>query len=183
MHDVEILLRVPVDGEPVIGNVLTPEEWPTLCQRLLGIVPEEGVDRKVSGKQNVGGAFILLQLWAWEWFPYVAPGRLGRRDRPPASPLDARVKRQFGRRQTIPDACNCMPVLHGKDWSAGSKDFRLDHLAEFEMWNNRLDHVVADGEADPHEYAYPADDPYVLWYERITLRYISRQGRATNTAV
>ncbi|KAI8547914.1 hypothetical protein RHMOL_Rhmol07G0232200 [Rhododendron molle] len=35
------------------------------------------------GKENMSGAFILLQLWAWERFPFVAPARLGMRQRPP----------------------------------------------------------------------------------------------------
>ncbi|KAE9445634.1 hypothetical protein C3L33_22470, partial [Rhododendron williamsianum] len=42
-----------------------------------------------SGKENVGGAFILVQLWAWERFLYVAPGRKGWHCRPAGSPLGA----------------------------------------------------------------------------------------------
>ncbi|KAG5553352.1 hypothetical protein RHGRI_011279 [Rhododendron griersonianum] len=51
------------------------------------------------------------------------------------------------------------------------------------MWNNRLDHIVPAGEADPHEYAYPVDDPYVSWYERITIQHISRLGGAADKAM
>lgn len=94
-----------------------------------------------------------------------------------------RVKRQFGFRQTIPDPCNCRQLPHGKDWKAGRKDFSLEHHGQLQIWNNRLEHVLPDGEADPHVYAYPPDDPYVLWYERITLRYVSRLGGAVDMAV
>lgn len=338
LQDVEVLLGLPIDGEPIIGS--TNEDWDLLCQRLLGIVPEDKVDRKGGkvtmtwlrehfkghlaagyteenvqqqargyilqliggvlmsdhsgsqvhlayltlledftivrswgsgclsnlyhylchgckiGKENMGGAFILLQLWAWERFPFVAPGRLGTRQRPPGSPLGARwddhfhspdlathvlgyyrnyfdiqrgdeviwrpyseeliaslppscragraiwmakvpllnfpmvqmhmpdrVMRQFGHRQTIPAHCNCRQPLHGKNWKAGQKDFQQDHHAELEMWNHRLNHIVPTGEADPHEYAYPADDPYVTWYERITIPYISRLGGGADKAM
>ncbi|KAI8535436.1 hypothetical protein RHMOL_Rhmol10G0173900 [Rhododendron molle] len=242
LQDVEVLLRLPVDGEPIIGS--TNEDWDLLCQRLLGIVPENKVDRK-------GG-----KLWAWERFPFVAPRRLGTRQRPPGSPLSARwddhfhspdlathvlgyyrnyfdfqradeviwrpyseellsslppscragraiwmanvpllnfpmvqmhmpnrVMRQFGHRQTISTHCNCRQPLHGKNWKAGQKDYRQDHHAELEMWNHRLNHIIPAGEADPHEYAYPADDPYVTWYERITVQYISRLGGGADKAM
>ncbi|KAG5528979.1 hypothetical protein RHGRI_029591 [Rhododendron griersonianum] len=66
--------------------------------------------------------------------------------------------------------------LHGKDWKAGQKDYRQDHRVELEMWNNRLDHIVPAEEVDPYEYAYPANDPYVTWYEMIMIQYISRLG-------
>ncbi|KAI8560874.1 hypothetical protein RHMOL_Rhmol04G0289700 [Rhododendron molle] len=94
-----------------------------------------------------------------------------------------RVMRQFGLRQTILAHCNCRQPPHGKNWKAGQKDYRQDHHAELEMWNHRLNHIVPAGEADPHEYAYPADDPYVTWYERITIPYISRLGGGMDKAV
>lgn len=34
-----------------------------------------------SNSKDAGGFFILLQVWAWERLPYLAPGRVG--DRPP----------------------------------------------------------------------------------------------------
>ncbi|KAH7834884.1 hypothetical protein Vadar_020616 [Vaccinium darrowii] len=43
-----------------------------------------------KNNNDVGGCFILLQLWAWEWFPYFAPGPVGKRVRPPDAPLGAR---------------------------------------------------------------------------------------------
>ncbi|KAI8572779.1 hypothetical protein RHMOL_Rhmol01G0227000 [Rhododendron molle] len=122
MQDVEVLLGLPVDDEPIIGK--STKEWGPLCQRLLGIVPVPDVDRKngKSGKQNVGGAFILLQLWAWERFPFVGPGHLGMRERMRSSLLGA------------------WQPPHGKDWKARQKDYRKDHRAKLKMWNNRLDH-------------------------------------------
>ncbi|KAF7148733.1 hypothetical protein RHSIM_Rhsim03G0242100 [Rhododendron simsii] len=142
LQDVEVLLGLPVDGEPVIWR--SSEDWGPLCERLLGIVLVLGVDRiggKImmtwlrehfighlaagytkedvrqqargyilqliggvlmsnhsgcqSGKQNVGGIFILLQLWAWERSPFVAPRCLGTRERPPGSHLVARWDDHF----------------------------------------------------------------------------------------
>lgn len=40
-----------------------------------------------TGSKNVGGAFILLQVWAWERFPNLAAGRASRRIHPHGSPL------------------------------------------------------------------------------------------------
>ncbi|KAI8527632.1 hypothetical protein RHMOL_Rhmol12G0090700 [Rhododendron molle] len=94
-----------------------------------------------------------------------------------------RVKRQFGFRQTIPDPYNCKQLLHGKDWKVGRKDFSLEHHAQLQIWNNRLDHMLPNGEADPHAYTYPPDDPYVLWYERIMLQYVSRLGGDVDMAM
>ncbi|KAF7151247.1 hypothetical protein RHSIM_Rhsim02G0127300 [Rhododendron simsii] len=302
LQDVEILLRVPVDGEAVIGRVLQKNEWGPLCNRLLGVVSQEklhitgvkvlmpwlrehftgqlpigytdeDVRRQARGYilQLIGGILMLdhsgshvhlacLTLLedftlAWVRFPYVALGRKGWHRHPPGSPLGARwhnhfhspdlathvlgayrhyfdmqkpdevvwrpyseeliaslphnccdgraiwtakvpllnfpmvqmhmpdrVKRQFGFRQTIPDPCNRRQLPHGKDWKAGHKEFSLEHHAQLQIWNNRLEHVLPDGEADPHAYAYPPDDPYVLWYERITLRYVSRLGGAVDMA-
>ncbi|KAG5557265.1 hypothetical protein RHGRI_007508 [Rhododendron griersonianum] len=177
LQDMEVLVGVPIDGEPVIGT--TNEDWVPLCRRLLGIVPEPKVERKGGkvmmtwlrqhfqghlaegytdenvqqqargyilqliggvlmpdhsgsqvhlayltlledltivrswgsaclsnlyhflchgcqiGKENMGGVFILLQLWAWKRFPFIAPGRLGRRQPPPGSPLGSRWDDRF----------------------------------------------------------------------------------------
>ncbi|KAH7865249.1 hypothetical protein Vadar_004185 [Vaccinium darrowii] len=40
-----------------------------------------------TNNNDVGGCFILLQLWAWERFRYFAPGRVDKRVRPPDAPL------------------------------------------------------------------------------------------------
>ncbi|KAE9446132.1 hypothetical protein C3L33_22091, partial [Rhododendron williamsianum] len=122
-----------------------------------------------SGKENVGGAFILVQLWARERFPYVAPGRKGWRRRPAGFPLSARWHNHF----------------HSPDLAThvlGAYRHYFDMQKVDEIWNNRLEHVLADGEADPHAYEYPPDDPYVLWYERIKLRYVSHLGGAVEMA-
>ncbi|KAG5524036.1 hypothetical protein RHGRI_030894 [Rhododendron griersonianum] len=341
LQDVEVLLGVPVDGEPVVGTILKKKDWNGLCERLLGAVPNETrkeikggkisltwlrarfrghlkpgyMDENIQqqargyilqliggilmpdysgsyvhlcyltllddlpvvrswgsaclgnlyhylchgckhGSDNVGGPFILLQLWAWERFPYLAPGLLGKRFRPTGSPLGARwhdnfhnpglaahvlgayrhffdlqkpdevlwrpytdelidslppicragraiwmakvplicfpfvqnhmpdrVMRQFGFRQTIPDACDYTHPPHGKDFKSGAKNYSVKYRAQVSMWNNRLHHVVPHGDVDlPDSVAYPDNDPYVLCYNRITIRYVSQLGAATDIA-
>ncbi|KAI8572218.1 hypothetical protein RHMOL_Rhmol01G0181100 [Rhododendron molle] len=82
-----------------------------------------------------------------------------------------RVMRQFGFRQTIPNACDCTQPPHGKDFKSGAKNYSVKYRAQVNMWNNRLYHVVPHGGVDlPDSVAYPDNDPYVLWYNRITIR-------------
>ncbi|KAI8542719.1 hypothetical protein RHMOL_Rhmol08G0161000 [Rhododendron molle] len=272
LQDVEVLLGVPVDGEPVVGTILKKKEWNGLCERLLGAVldqtrkeikggkisltwlrarfkghlkpgyTDENIRQQARGyilqliggilmldysgsyvhlcyltllddlsivrswgsaclgnlyhylchgckhgSDNVGGPFILLQLWAWERFPYLALKLLGKRFRPPGiwmakvplicfpfvrNHIPNRVMRQFGFLRTIPDACDCTQPPHGKDFKSGAKNYSVKYRAQVNMWNNRLHHVVPHGGVDlPDSVAYPNNDPYVLWYNRITIRY------------
>ncbi|KAH7850082.1 hypothetical protein Vadar_027649 [Vaccinium darrowii] len=238
LQDVEVILGIPVDGLPVVGS--TEQDWDKLCEELLGVIPEAKVSR-------TGG-----KLWAWERFPYFAPGRLGKRARPLDAPLGARwndafhtpdmathvlgayrhffdlqrpdevvwrpydeiienlplnchvgraiwmakvpllcfpyvenhmpdrVMRQFGYRQTIPDDCNCRAKPHGMNFKSGTKDYAVVHANSVALWNDRLNYIVLHGDVDID--VYPADDPYVVWYRKITLRYISRLGAAADIA-
>lgn len=92
-----------------------------------------------------------------------------------------RVMRQFGYRQTIPDDCNCRAKPHGMNFKSGTKDYAVVHANSVALWNDRLNYIVLHGNVDID--VYPADDPYVVWYRRITLRYISRLGAAADIAV
>ncbi|KAF7132729.1 hypothetical protein RHSIM_Rhsim09G0050600 [Rhododendron simsii] len=49
------------------------------------------------------------------------------------------------------------------------------------LWNNRANSIV--NITNPDILVYPADDPYLDWYERITLRFVSKMGAATNIAM
>ncbi|KAI8534232.1 hypothetical protein RHMOL_Rhmol10G0073500 [Rhododendron molle] len=40
-----------------------------------------------AGTKQITGCFILLQVWAWERLPYLAPGRLGKRAPKAGAPL------------------------------------------------------------------------------------------------
>ncbi|XP_058218437.1 serine/threonine-protein phosphatase 7 long form homolog [Rhododendron vialii] len=49
---------------------------------------------KIKSKQMTG-PFILVQVWAWERFPYLAPGRRGKRAPQPGAPLLGRWDDDF----------------------------------------------------------------------------------------
>ncbi|KAH7843401.1 hypothetical protein Vadar_016132 [Vaccinium darrowii] len=145
-----------------------------------------------TNNNDVGGCFILLQLWAWVRFPYFAPGRLGKRARPLDAPLGARWNDAFhtpdmathvlgAYRQTIPDDCNCRAKPHRMNFKSGTKDYAVVHANSVALWNDRLNYIVLHGDVDID--VYPADDPYVVWYRKITLRYISRLGAAADIAM
>ncbi|CAL5401655.1 unnamed protein product [Camellia sinensis] len=83
-----------------------------------------------------------------------------------------RVQRQFGFRQTIPHNCDTVIALHNlnlcgtkiKDW--------VNHYKEWiQLWDQRQT-CIAIGE--PWDGNMNGDDPYMVWYQCITRRYISR---------
>ncbi|KAH7867306.1 hypothetical protein Vadar_031754 [Vaccinium darrowii] len=106
LQDVEVITGLPINGRPVIGKTDLPWEQ-MVEQLLGCELPEEMrkgnkllEDLEVAGQyswgsaclaslyrylchsseaknQDVGGMFVLLQVWAWERLPYLAPGRLG----------------------------------------------------------------------------------------------------------
>ncbi|KAG5540799.1 hypothetical protein RHGRI_020885 [Rhododendron griersonianum] len=88
-----------------------------------------------------------------------------------------RVLRQFGGRQTIPPPSKSLGEFHGMDLRNGVKDWSKP----IRLWNDRANNIV--NFTNPDILVYPADDPYLDWYERITLRFVSKMGAATNTAM
>ncbi|KAG5549880.1 hypothetical protein RHGRI_014998 [Rhododendron griersonianum] len=210
-QDMEVLLGLSVDGELVIGR--SGEDWGPLCDRLLGIVSVPGVDRKGGklwgwererlGTRERPPGSPLGARWDDHFHSLdLATHVVGYyRNYFDMKKPDEVVWRPYSEELIASLPPNCcagraiwmakVPLLnfpmlqppHGKDWKAGQKDYRQDHGAELEMWNNRLDHIVPAGEADPHEYAYLADDPYVTWYKRITIQYISRLSGGADKAM
>ncbi|KAG5550245.1 hypothetical protein RHGRI_015266 [Rhododendron griersonianum] len=67
--------------------------------------------------------------------------------------------------------------FHGMDLRNGVKDWSKS----IRLWNDRANNIV--NITDPDILVYPADDPYLDWYERITLRFVSKMGAATNTTM
>ncbi|KAE9454302.1 hypothetical protein C3L33_13804, partial [Rhododendron williamsianum] len=90
-----------------------------------------------------------------------------------------RVLRQFGGRQTIapPPPSKSLGEFHAMDLRNGAKDWSKPKR----LWNDRANNIV--NITDPDILVYLADDPYLDWYERITLRFGSKMGVATNTAM
>ncbi|KAH7845005.1 hypothetical protein Vadar_034102 [Vaccinium darrowii] len=82
-----------------------------------------------------------------------------------------RVLRQFGQRQQVPDASHSLSEQHGRDLRAIVNDWSVEHAPLISLWEERLEHVVTgpplDGDLSYH-------DPYLVWYRRITRRYVSR---------
>ncbi|KAG5548714.1 hypothetical protein RHGRI_014164 [Rhododendron griersonianum] len=156
------------------------------------------------GSKDLGGMFILLQVWGWERFPFLAPARNGKRVIRRDCPLSGRagrgvwmasvpliqfshveqhqperVLRQLGGRQTIPPPppSKSLGEFHAMDLRNGAKDWSKP----IRLWNDRANNIV--NITDPDILVYPIDDPYLDWYERITLRFVSKMGAATNTVM
>ncbi|KAH7842642.1 hypothetical protein Vadar_007634 [Vaccinium darrowii] len=94
-----------------------------------------------------------------------------------------RVMRQFGFRQHVPPPSNAIHPSHGYTLRNGQKGWGEFHRLLVQQWEGRMAKVVAEGEPDLADHEYPSNDPYVLWYEQITRRYISRNGAATASAM
>ncbi|KAF7143709.1 hypothetical protein RHSIM_Rhsim05G0123000 [Rhododendron simsii] len=88
-----------------------------------------------------------------------------------------RVLRQFGGKQTIPPPSKSLGEFHSMDLRNGVRDWSKP----IRLWNDRANSIV--NITDPNILVYPADDPYLDWYERITLRFVSKMGAATNTGM
>ncbi|KAH1195657.1 Serine/threonine-protein phosphatase 7 long form [Glycine soja] len=72
-QDVSVLLGIPVDGRPLIGN--TNIDWFELFHELLGVMHGE-IEMCIPTDYNIksiGGFTLLIQLWAWERCPTLAP--------------------------------------------------------------------------------------------------------------
>ena len=81
-----------------------------------------------------------------------------------------RVIRQFGMRQGIPDGCDTSRTLHALDRRGRTgEDWSLRHRDYVEHWDHRLDHVVPGVFDAAHMLDF---DPYMIWYRRITRRFI-----------
>jgi len=81
-----------------------------------------------------------------------------------------RVLRQFGMRQTIPEGRPVHIELHGTDRRGHTRqDWGHTHQIYVDHWGARGATVIA---GDPFEGRMERDDPYMLWYQRITRRLI-----------
>ncbi|KAI8567220.1 hypothetical protein RHMOL_Rhmol02G0104000 [Rhododendron molle] len=220
--------------------------WGSACLGTLYHYLDSG---STIGSKDLGGMFILVQVWGWERFPFLAPARNGKRVIRRDSPLSGwwddefrspnlpthvvgyyrffldvqkpdevvwqpytenliqslpkfcstgrgvwmasvpliqfshveqhqpeRVLHQFGGRQTIP-LSKSLGEFHAMDLRNGLKDWSKP----IRLWNNRANNIV--NITDPDILVYPDDDPYLCWYERITLRFVSKMGATTNTAM
>ncbi|GFZ07441.1 hypothetical protein Acr_19g0003780 [Actinidia rufa] len=73
---------------------------------------------------------------------------------------------QFGLRQIIPVAANTSPELHGIDMRGRARtDWTQLHGEYIDHWHHRREYLVV-GVIDAAAMRY--DDPYMVWYRRIT---------------
>ncbi|XP_057502703.1 serine/threonine-protein phosphatase 7 long form homolog [Actinidia eriantha] len=80
--------------------------------------------------------------------------------------LPDRVCRQFGLRQVVPVAANTSPTLHGIDMRGRARtDWTQFHREHIDHWHHRREYLVV-GVIDVAAMCY--DDPYMVWYRRIT---------------
>ncbi|KAH7849712.1 hypothetical protein Vadar_021930 [Vaccinium darrowii] len=146
-----------------------------------------------SNSKDAGGFFILLQVWAWERLPYLAPGRVG--DRPPrqGAALMGRWDDKFHSpdlathvvghyRHSLdmqkPDEVIWQPYKDGLIELLPpfcSAALTEEHRVHVQRWQNRLQFVVQEGQPDIVG-AYPDEDEYVTWYKRITVPFVSQMS-------
>uniref|UniRef100_A0A2N9I3F0 Aminotransferase-like plant mobile domain-containing protein n=1 Tax=Fagus sylvatica TaxID=28930 RepID=A0A2N9I3F0_FAGSY len=90
------------------------------------------------------------------------------------------VLRQFGMQQSIPRPINTDVTLHAVTLRKRDTDWTKKWKSHVDMWNNRFEHVItSDIVSDPMPY----NDEYMVWYRRITRRYISKQSASFDALV
>ncbi|KAH7864518.1 hypothetical protein Vadar_030474 [Vaccinium darrowii] len=196
LQDVDVLLRVPVDGLLVVGS--TEQNWDNLCKDCW-YLPLELVFKGLGASFGFESVYLTLFLDILVvWRPYdelietlplnCHAGKAIWMAKVPLicfpymqNHMPDRVMRQFGYRQTIPDDCDCRARPHELNFKSGTKDYAVFHANSVALWNDRLNHIVSHADVDIDVYLI--DNPYVLWYRRINLRYISRLSAAADTAM
>ncbi|KAK9125836.1 hypothetical protein Scep_014682 [Stephania cephalantha] len=82
-----------------------------------------------------------------------------------------RVMRQFDLKQRIPPLHSTSMELHKIDLIGKTdKDWSAEHSAYVYMWNERASNIATDEILEEPLDFY---DPYMLWYRRITRRFMS----------
>ncbi|XP_057479782.1 serine/threonine-protein phosphatase 7 long form homolog [Actinidia eriantha] len=80
--------------------------------------------------------------------------------------LPDRVCRQFGLRQVVPVTTNTSPALHAIDMRGRAHtDWTQFHREHIDRWHHRREYLLV-GVIDVAAMRY--DDPYMIWYRRIT---------------
>ncbi|XP_057481584.1 serine/threonine-protein phosphatase 7 long form homolog [Actinidia eriantha] len=80
--------------------------------------------------------------------------------------LPNRVCRQFGLRHGVPEAPNTLPALHGIDMRGRARtDWTQFHREHIDRWHHRHEYIVV---GVINNAAMHYDDPYMVWYRRIT---------------
>ncbi|KAL6342689.1 hypothetical protein AAG906_013095 [Vitis piasezkii] len=126
---------------------------------------------------DISGPLILLQLWVWERFPFIAPHRLRiapHDDQLPPPPLAIRWRDEFRTMHILAQyrhhldrlTTNQVIKVHDVDWTTQHGDY-------IRRWSSRREHI-ARGEMAIGSLGY--HDPYMVWYRSITIRFLTRTG-------
>jgi hypothetical protein len=85
--------------------------------------------------------------------------------------LPDRVKRQFGFRQSVPDAIDTSRELHKVDFRRNN-DWTTKHHNWIIIWEQRYDNII---QGVPDAHPMEDDDEYMHWYRRISRRFMCRK--------
>ncbi|KAK9103756.1 hypothetical protein Sjap_021010 [Stephania japonica] len=92
-----------------------------------------------------------------------------------------RVMRQFGLKQRIPPLTNTSKELHKIDLRGKTdKDWSAEHSDYVSMWTERASNIANDELLEEPMGFY---DPYMVWYRRITRRFMSFRGAIVEALV
>ncbi|KAH1210792.1 Serine/threonine-protein phosphatase 7 long form [Glycine max] len=180
LQDVSVLLGLPVDGAPLIGQ--TNLDWGELCEELLGVRPQEG---------ELQGSVFLWEPYTTTVLSMLPPICLvGTVAWCAVVPLICfhvvewhqpdRVLRQFGMQQPIPGPPLQPQNIHGLTLKGKMDENWFQLLAPFiSQWHNRAEFRVDVYPRQEGLLSFNSD--YMVWYRRKTKMFVDQNNAKTAT--